>query len=57
MEENPDTAVAQMDSVIGSVSGKCLLTAMVLLNITLHQEEIGLAFCLQWYIMVGVSGF
>ena len=26
MEENPDTAVVQMDSVIGSVGGKCLLT-------------------------------
>jgi hypothetical protein len=26
MEKNPDTAVVQMDSVIGSVGGKCLLT-------------------------------
>ena len=26
MEENPDTAVVQMDSVIGKVGGKCLLT-------------------------------
>ena len=26
MEKNPDTAVVQMDSVIGSKSGKCLLT-------------------------------
>jgi IS30 family transposase len=26
MEKNPDTAVVQMDSVIGSISGKCLLT-------------------------------
>ncbi len=26
MEKNPDTAVVQMDSVIGTVGGKCLLT-------------------------------
>ena len=26
MEKNPDTAVVQMDSVIGNVGGKCLLT-------------------------------
>lgn len=26
MEKNPDTAVVQMDSVIGSIGGKCLLT-------------------------------
>ena len=26
MEKNPDTAVVQMDSVIGSKGGKCLLT-------------------------------
>lgn len=26
LEENPDTAIVQMDSVIGAVGGKCLLT-------------------------------
>jgi IS30 family transposase len=26
MEKNPDTAVVQMDSVIGAIGGKCLLT-------------------------------
>ena len=26
MEQNPDTAVVQMDSVIGTIGGKCLLT-------------------------------
>lgn len=26
MEKNPDTAVVQMDSVIGTAGGKCLLT-------------------------------
>lgn len=26
MEKNPDTAVVQMDSVIGTIGGKCLLT-------------------------------
>ena len=26
MQKNPDTAVVQMDSVIGTIGGKCLLT-------------------------------
>ena len=39
MEQNPDTPVVQMDSVIGTVGGKCLLT------IHFVESSLMLAFC------------